>query len=251
MGPDGQLRAALPPRPAAEEMAAAVAQAARLTALAARRMAAPGLIIAAPASGSGKTVVTLGLLRHLGTHRHRRRLGQGRPRLHRPRLPRRRPRPALRQPRSVGDACDACSALRRRGLAAVGGPRRLRGRHGPVRRRHGAGGIDRRPRRGARLAGDPGGRRPCPGRLGGGHRPRLRHPSRRRRRRRASSSIASAATATPRSSPRPARSAVPEVAGPRLPAARDRPGAAGAPPGSGPGAASIPSSRRSSMRRRR
>ena len=47
-------------------------------------MSAPGIIIAAPASGSGKTTVTLALLRALAARGPRGRRVQGRPRLHRP-----------------------------------------------------------------------------------------------------------------------------------------------------------------------
>ena len=67
-------------------------------------MSARGLIIGAPRSGSGKTSVTIGLLRALRAARPRGARRQVRPGLHRSRLPRRRHRPARRQSRQLGDA---------------------------------------------------------------------------------------------------------------------------------------------------
>ena len=67
-------------------------------------MTARGLIIGAPRSGSGKTSVTIGLLRALARRGLARARRQIRPRLYRPRLPRGGHRPARRQSRQLGDA---------------------------------------------------------------------------------------------------------------------------------------------------
>ena len=64
----------------------------------------PGLMIAAPASGTGKTTVMLGLLRALPRRRARGAAVQERARLYRSGLPPRRQRPRLVQPRQLGDA---------------------------------------------------------------------------------------------------------------------------------------------------
>ena len=68
-------------------------------------MTAPGLILAAPASGSGKTVTVLALLPPIfPPGRYRRHLTQGRPRLYRPDVPHGGQWPPLHQPRPLGDA---------------------------------------------------------------------------------------------------------------------------------------------------
>ena len=72
-------------------------------------MTARGLIIGAPRSGSGKTSVTIGLLRALARRGMRGARRQIRPRLHRSRLPCRRDRPAGRQSRQLGDGARRCS----------------------------------------------------------------------------------------------------------------------------------------------
>ena len=100
-------------------------------------MSARGIIIGAPRSGSGKTSVTIGLLRALRPARHRGARREIRAGLHRSRLPRRGDRPARRQPRQLGDAARRCSTA----LAGEAAERRRPGghrkRHGPVRRHPG------------------------------------------------------------------------------------------------------------------
>ena len=141
-------------------------------------MSAPAIIIAAPASGAGKTTVTLGILRALRRRGSAGRLVQGRPGLHRPRLPCRRHRP--RRP-----TMSIRWAMRFETLAGLieesgrgcdlAGRRR---RHGPVRRRcrrHRRHGRHRGP---VRPAGRARGRRHRHGRLGGGADRRLPAPSR-------------------------------------------------------------------------
>ena len=146
-------------------------------------MSAPGLIIAAPASGSGKTTVTLALLRAL----RRAGIAVGSfkvgpdyvdPMFH----ARASGRPCL-ESRRLGDADrDPGRARRRSGQGRGAGARR--GRDGVVRRRGGRSRLDRRSREPVRSAGRPRGRRPRHGRLGGCSGRRLHAPSRRRRGRR-------------------------------------------------------------------
>ena len=147
----------------------------------------PGFIVAAPRSGAGKTTVTLGLIaafappRRGGAHR------QVRPRLHRPRVPRRRIRPAGHQPRQLGHAARPARHARSRTQAARPGWRALlvrsRKRHGPVRRRRRPARPRRRrrrPRRAVRAAGAAGARRLRPGAVGRRRRARLRDCTTRR-----------------------------------------------------------------------
>ena len=80
-----------------------------------RGMTARAIIIGAPRSGSGKTSVTIGLLRALarrGLAGARREIGTG---LYRPRLSCRRHRPARRQSRQLGDAARPARRAGRRG----------------------------------------------------------------------------------------------------------------------------------------
>ena len=70
-------------------------------------MKARGLIVAAPRSGAGKTMVTLATLGGAAAARHCGARRQGRAGLHRPRLPCRRDRRTRRQSRQLGDAAGA------------------------------------------------------------------------------------------------------------------------------------------------
>ncbi len=104
-------------------------------------MTAPGLIIAAPRSGAGKTTVTLALLAALRRRGLARAGGQGRSRLYRPRASTKR-RPAGQASIStVGRCRPLCSTRWSREAAARADLLRDRRRHGPVRRH------SRRPRR--------------------------------------------------------------------------------------------------------
>ena len=128
----------------------------------------PAVVIAAPASGSGKTTVATGLMGALRCAGRGCRAVQGRARLHRPRLPRACGAPAGPQSRPGAGrrAVDRPAVpARHRG----GGHRGHRGRDGPVRRadrrdlhRHRAG-IHRARRRAAGRTGHSRRRRPRPG----------------------------------------------------------------------------------------
>ncbi len=84
--------------------------------------ALPRLVIAAPASGHGKTTVATGLMAALRARRARGVRPQGRPGLHRPRLPRAGHRPSRAQPRPApgrrGPAAPAAAARRSHAGAA-------------------------------------------------------------------------------------------------------------------------------------
>ena len=104
----------------------------------------PRVVVAGTSSGAGKTSVACGLIGALRAPRPGRPGLQGRPRLHRPELPRARLGPPGPQPRRVPqrprpDRAAAPPRRRRRGH------RGDRGRHGPVRRRLRArrAGVDR------------------------------------------------------------------------------------------------------------
>ena len=95
----------------------------------------PRVVIAAPASGHGKTTVATGLLAAFAARGLRGGAVQGRPGLHRPRLPRARRRAARPQPRPGAGrrGPDRAAVRARRGRRRPG---RRRGRDGPVRRAH-------------------------------------------------------------------------------------------------------------------
>ncbi len=76
-----------------------------------RTRLADALISPHPRSGSGKTLITLALLRALKNCWPARRLGKSRPRLYRSALPRGRDRPPLRQSRSLGACVGLIDAL--------------------------------------------------------------------------------------------------------------------------------------------
>ena len=96
--------------------------------------AAPRLVIAAPASGHGKTTVATGLMARAAQRRAPGRRAQGRAGLHRPGLPRAGHRAARPEPGPApgrhGPAGAAAAA--RRSDAGARGHRRHRGRDGPV-----------------------------------------------------------------------------------------------------------------------
>ena len=97
-------------------------------------VAVPRLVIAAPASGCGKTTVACGLMAALRARGPGGLRAQGRPGLHRSRLPRPGHRQAAAEPGSlpVRRGPDRAAVPARRGRRAG---RRRRRRDGPVRRR--------------------------------------------------------------------------------------------------------------------
>ena len=88
-----------------------------------------------PPPGSGKTTVATGLMAAFARARARRRAAQGRPGLHRPRLPRAGRRPARPQPRPGAASARSWIAPAVRARRRRRRHRRGRGRDGPVRRR--------------------------------------------------------------------------------------------------------------------
>ena len=111
-----------------------------------------GFVVAAPASGSGQDDHHSRVAAASPRRRGAGRFAQGGTGFHRPRLSRRRERPALLQSGSLGDAGFHLRRRNRRRFARCGAGH-CRGRHGSLRRGDGARRLDRGCRGGHRLAG--------------------------------------------------------------------------------------------------